>query len=227
MRMSVVGRAAIKWREGEKLSAYKDSVGIWTIGVGHTLAAGAPEVKAGMKITAAQSDEILARDLEAVEKDVTDVVKVPLNQNQFDDLSSLHFNIGPGSFRSATLLKKLNAKDYAGAADQFLVWNKGTINGKKVAINGLTIRRKDERAQFLSTTIDEAPAPDQHPNSSPPSSRSRSLMETGSALSSRQSLPFSRGKKHDRLDPHRALYFHWLAGVLGADQREGRGHPYD
>jgi len=63
MRTSVAGRAAIKRREGEKLSAYKDSVGIWTIGVGHTSAAGAPEVKAGMKITAAQSDEILARDL--------------------------------------------------------------------------------------------------------------------------------------------------------------------
>jgi lysozyme len=112
-----------------------------------------------MKITEAQSDEILARDLEAVEKDVNEAVKVPINQNQFDALASLHFNIGPGSFRSSTLLKKLNAKDYAGAADQFLVWNKGTINGKKVAINGLTIRRKDERAQFLSTTVAAAPEP--------------------------------------------------------------------
>ncbi len=159
MRTSVAGRAAIKRREGEKLSAYKDSVGIWTIGVGHTTAAGAPTVTAGMKITAAQSDEILARDLTAVEDDLNAVVKVPVNQNQFDALSSIHFNIGPGSFRSSTLLKKLNAKDYAGAADQFLVWNKGTINGKKVVIDGLTIRRKDERAQFLSTTVAAAPEP--------------------------------------------------------------------
>ncbi len=159
MRTSVAGRAAIKRREGERLSAYKDSVGIWTIGVGHTTAAGPPAVSAGMKITAQQSDEILARDLADVENDLTAAVKVPINQNQFDALASLHFNIGPGSFRSSTLLRKLNAKDYAGAADQFLVWNKGTIDGKKVAINGLTIRRKEERAQFLSTTVASAPEP--------------------------------------------------------------------
>ena len=159
MRTSVAGRAAIKRREGERLSAYKDSVGIWTIGVGHTTAAGPPTVTAGMKITAQQSDEILARDLADVENDVSASVKVPINQNQFDALASLHFNIGPGSFRSSTLLRKLNAKDYAGAADQFLVWNKGTIDGKRVAINGLTIRRKDERAQFLSTTVAAAPEP--------------------------------------------------------------------
>jgi len=159
MRTSTAGRAAIKRREGERLSAYKDSVGIWTIGVGHTSAAGAPEVKPGMKITAAQSDEILARDLADVEDDVNKAVTVPLNQNQFDALVSLAFNIGSGSFRSSTLVKKLNASDFASAADQFLVWNKGTINGKKVAIDGLTIRRKDERAQFLSTTIEDAPAP--------------------------------------------------------------------
>jgi len=159
MRTSVAGRAAIKRREGEKLSAYKDSVGIWTIGVGHTTAAGLPAVTAGMKITAQQSDEILTRDLADVENDVSAVVKVPINQNQFDALVSLAFNIGPGSFRSSTLLKKLNAKDDKGAADQFLVWNKGTINGQKVAITGLTNRRKEERAQFLSTTVAAAPEP--------------------------------------------------------------------
>jgi lysozyme len=159
MRTSLAGRAAIKRREGERLTAYKDSVGIWTIGVGHTTAAGPPAVKAGMKITAKQSDEILARDLTAVEDDLNAVVKVPVNQNQFDALASIHFNIGPGSFRSSTLLRKLNAKDYAGAADQFLVWNKGTINGQKVAITGLTNRRKEERAQFLSTTVAAAPEP--------------------------------------------------------------------
>jgi len=159
MRTSVAGRAAIKRREGERLSAYKDSVGIWTIGVGHTTAAGPPTVTAGMKITAQQSDEILARDLADVENDVSAVVKAPVNQDQFDALVSLAFNIGPGSFRSSTLLKRLNAKDYAGAADQFLVWNKGTVNGKKVAISGLTNRRKEERAQFLSVSPASAPEP--------------------------------------------------------------------
>lgn len=159
MRTSAAGRQAIAAREGNKLKAYRDSVGIWTIGVGHTTAAGLPAVTAGMKITAQQSDEILSRDLADVENDLNAIVKVPVNQNQFDALASIHFNIGPGSFRSSTLLKKLNAKDYAGAADQFLVWNKGTINGKKVVIDGLVDRRKKERAQFLSTTVAAAPEP--------------------------------------------------------------------
>jgi len=83
IRTTLAGHAAIKRREGEKAVCIQDSVGISTIGVGHTAAAGAPEVNAEMKITAAQSDEILARDLEAVENEVNEAVKVPLNQNQF------------------------------------------------------------------------------------------------------------------------------------------------
>jgi len=150
MKTSSTGRAAIARREGNKLIAYQDSAGIWTIGVGHTSAAGEPKVTKGMKITAAQSDEILSRDLAAVERDVTAAVKVPLNQNEFDALVSLVFNIGAGAFRNSTLLRKLNAGDRAGAADQFRVWNKITQGGKKVAIKGLTTRREDERKQFLT-----------------------------------------------------------------------------
>lgn len=63
MRTSAAGRKAIAQREGNKLTAYVDSVGVLTIGVGHTAAAGPPVVKKGMKITAAESDQILSRDL--------------------------------------------------------------------------------------------------------------------------------------------------------------------
>lgn len=159
MRTSAAGRKAIAVHEGNKLTAYLDSVGVLTIGVGHTSAAGPPVVKKGMKITAAESDEILSRDLAAVEADVNNLVKVPLTQNQFDALVSIVFNIGGPAFRRSTLLKKLNAKDYAGAADQFRVWNKGTVDGKKVAIKGLTNRRNDERALFLSRGPVATPAP--------------------------------------------------------------------
>jgi lysozyme len=141
MRTSAAGRKAIAAREGNKLVAYKDTVGVWTIGVGHTSAAGAPTVTPGMRITADESDEILVRDLTAVEKDVNSAVSVPLSQNQFDALVSFVFNIGGGAFRKSTLLRKLNAKDYAGAAEQFLVW---------VKQKELTGRRKAERAQFLT-----------------------------------------------------------------------------
>lgn len=143
---SPAGRKAISDREGNKLTAYQDGGGVWTIGVGHTSAAGAPEVRKGMTITASESDVILSRDLKDVEKAVLSSVKVPLNQNEFDALVSLVFNIGPTAFAKSTLLKKLNAGDRAGAADQFLVWVKD--NGKTV--QGLVNRRKAERQQFLS-----------------------------------------------------------------------------
>ncbi len=146
MKTSPPGRAAISAREGNVLTAYRDSVGILTIGVGHTSAAGAPKVTAGMKITAAESDEILSRDLAQFEAAVSNAVKVPINQNEFDALVSLAFNIGGGAFAKSTLVRKLNAGDRAGAADQFLVWNKA---GGKV-LKGLVTRRKAERKQFLS-----------------------------------------------------------------------------
>lgn len=140
------GRAATTQREGNKLAAYRDSVGILTIGVGHTSAAGPPTVSPGMTITAEESDLILSRDLAKFELAVLKAVKVPLSQNEFDALVSLAFNIGDGAFANSTLVKKLNADDRAGAADQFLVWNRA--GGK--ALKGLTKRRQSERNQFLS-----------------------------------------------------------------------------
>lgn len=146
MRVSVNGRHLLSQREGNKLKAYKDGGGVWTIGVGHTSMAGEPHVTPGLTITAQQSDEILSRDLAKFEDAVRDAVKVSMTQNEFDALVSLTFNIGEGAFEKSTLLKKLNAKNKAEAADQFLVWNKD--NGKVVA--GLTTRRKAERKQFLT-----------------------------------------------------------------------------
>jgi lysozyme len=152
MQTSPSGRASIARREGAKLTAYQDSVGIWTVGVGHTSAAGPPKVTKGMRITAAESDEILARDLAAVEASINALVEVPLSQNEFDALVSLVFNIGAGAFKKSTVLRSLNGGNRTGAADAMLAWNKGTVSGKKVALKGLTTRRQDERAQFLSKT---------------------------------------------------------------------------
>jgi lysozyme len=80
---------------------------------------------------------------------VNRAVKVKLTQNQFDALVSLVYNIGPPNFNGSTLLRKLNAGDYAGAADQFLVWNKGRVGRKLVVISGLVNRRNAERQLFL------------------------------------------------------------------------------
>ncbi|MGN7124375.1 lysozyme [Methylorubrum thiocyanatum] len=159
MRTSTTGQRLIAEFEGCKLTAYKCPAGIWTIGVGHTSAAGKPVVKSGMRITQAEADDILARDLVRFENAVARVVEVPLNQNQFDALVSFAFNLGEGALASSTLLKKLNAGDYTGAADQFARWNKV---GPKV-LAGLTRRRAAEADLFRrpvtgASTVPATPA---------------------------------------------------------------------
>lgn len=136
---------AIKEHEGLRLVAYLDSVGVWTIGYGDT----GPDVVKGLTITKEEAEKRLRKRLVEFEGYVNTYVKVPLKQHQFDALVSLVYNIGPTNFKASTLLKKLNAGDYIGAADQFLVWNKGRVDGKLVVIKGLANRRAKERKQFL------------------------------------------------------------------------------
>jgi len=144
--ISKTGLDLISSFEGIRLNAYDDGVGVWTIGIGTTIYPNGVKVKKGDKCILEQAKSYFAHDLKSFEKTVNDSVKAPLSQNQFDALVSLTYNIGSTAFKNSTLLKKLNAKDYQGAADQFLVWNKG---GGKV-LKGLDNRRKDEEALFLS-----------------------------------------------------------------------------
>jgi lysozyme len=143
MRMSADGRAQLIRREGFRTKAYKDSVGVWTIGVGHTSAAGEPRVTPGLVITRQEVDEILSRDLRQYEDAVSAAVRVPLTQGQFDALVSFCFNIGTGGFRKSTVVRRLNGGDYKGAAAAFMMWN------KPPEIKG---RRDSERKQFLAAT---------------------------------------------------------------------------
>lgn len=124
MKTSDDGRAKLKRREGVRLSAYLDSVGVWTIGVGHTSAAGEPKVTPGLTITAQECDRIFARDLVKYESAVNAAVKVPIVQYEFDALTSLCYNIGPGGFARSSVVRKLNAGDRIGAAHAFMMWNK-------------------------------------------------------------------------------------------------------
>lgn len=130
--------------EGLELKAYDDSVGVWTIGYGTTVINGV-KVKKGDTCTLEQAKSYMASDLKKFEAAVNKVT-VPLNQNQFDALVSLAYNIGTGAFASSTLLKKLNGGDYKGAAAQFDVWNKA--GGKRM--QGLVNRRAKEKALFLA-----------------------------------------------------------------------------
>jgi lysozyme len=134
----------IKSYEGLRLNAYQDSVGVWTIGYGHTSAAGNPAVTSGMKITNQQAEDMLRSDLRKYQAYVEAVVRVPVNDNQYGAMVSLCYNIGPGNFAKSTLVKKVNASDWRGAAEQFGVWNKA--GGKVLA--GLVRRRSAEAALF-------------------------------------------------------------------------------
>ena len=146
MQTSEKGIALIKEFEGCKLTAYQDSVGVWTIGYGWTQPVDGKPIRAGMTIKQETAERLLKTGLVSYESDVSRLVKVGLTQGQFDALVSFTYNLGARSLSTSTLLRKINAGDYTGAADEFLRWNKA---GGKV-LNGLTRRREAERALFLS-----------------------------------------------------------------------------
>lgn len=139
--LTAIGRAALVSREALKTRAYKDSVGVWTIGVGHTSAAGDPKVAPGMVITEAEALEIFDRDLRQYEAAVDGSVKVSLADHERDALVSICYNIGPGGFRKSTFLKRLNEGDRAGCAKAIMSWVKPPE---------VTSRRTAERDQFLT-----------------------------------------------------------------------------
>lgn len=125
------------------MTAYKCPAGVYTIGYGHTKG-----VKKGLKITKKEAEAFLREDIEQFENGVNKYVSVPLTQNQFDALVSFVYNVGLGAFKTSTMRKKLNTKDYAGAANEFLRWNKS--NG--VVLTGLIRRRNAEKTLFEKTT---------------------------------------------------------------------------
>lgn len=131
--------------EGERLRAYRDPVGLLTIGVGHLVKKGEP-YKLGQMITAEESERLLRKDLEVAERAVRKGVTALLNENQYGALVSFVFNLGAGNFNRSTLRKKVNAGDLEGAALEFLKWDKA---GGKV-LPGLTRRREAERQLFLT-----------------------------------------------------------------------------
>lgn len=134
----------IKRYEGLRLEAYKCPAGVWTVGYGSTQLNGKP-VKQGDKLTLQQAEELLKKEADNFRIRIAPFIKVSVNENQLSALISLAFNIGVTAFKNSTLLRKLNGKDYFGAADQFLVWTKA--NGRELL--GLKRRREEERALFL------------------------------------------------------------------------------
>lgn len=131
--------------EGFHPDAYPDPVGIPTIGIGTIKYPNGEKVKLGESCTREQAFEWLMFELEEKTKEVNEMVKVDMTQNEFDALLSFAYNCGNSALRESTLLRKFNAGDIAGAGAEFLKWNKA--NGK--VLPGLTRRRNAERNLFL------------------------------------------------------------------------------
>ena len=152
MKTNLAGIELIKDWEGLRTTAYQDSVGVWTIGYGHTSMAGEPKVTPGMRITPDQATAILANDLGKYESAVSSALKRTPTGNQFAAMVSLCFNVGPGNFLKSSVLTRFNAGDMQGAADAFLMWDKA---GGKV-LQGLVNRREAERKLFLAASSADA-----------------------------------------------------------------------
>jgi len=135
--------------EGCVLHPYQDSVGVWTIGYGSTRGFdGKPITAATPCLTEPLARSLLARDLGAAIREVQADVKVDLSMNQWAALGDFIYNVGAGNFRASTLLKKLNAKDWTGAAAEIDKWDHA--GGRELA--GLLRRREAEKALFERTT---------------------------------------------------------------------------
>ena len=141
MKIGYEGLKMIKHFEGLELNAYQCAAGVWTIGYGHTKG-----VQQGMVISEETADEMLVEELKEYENYINDMVNCPLSQNQFDALVSWVYNLGPANLQASTLLKVLNAGDYAGVPAQIKRWNKA---GGKV-LEGLTRRRQAESVLFAN-----------------------------------------------------------------------------
>lgn len=149
MKTSKDGLSIVKHFEGVRLESYIDPVGVWTIGYGHTGSA----AYSGNVISEKEAEHLLQDDMNESEQFVSSYIQSDLKQHHFDALVSFTFNVGGGALASSTLRKKINDGDFKAAAGEFLRWNKGTLNGKKVELPGLTRRRKSESFLFESGKV--------------------------------------------------------------------------
>ncbi len=184
------------------IDAYLCPAGVWTIGWGHAIVDGGAQLKGAQNrararalypggITLQQAETLLAADLLPRCASVLSLARVPLTDGMLGALVAFVFNVGAANFAASTLLKRLNLGDRAGAADQFLAWDKARVNGVLKPLAGLTRRRRAERALFLGEDWQVAALP-----AAPAVSRSRSR---SAAVGLEGALP--AGPSRSRLKP--------------------------
>ena len=141
MNISKEGLALIKKFEGCELKAYRCPANVLTIGYGVTKG-----VNEDMEITQQEANEMLAGELIEYTEYINNMVKVALNQSQFDALTAWIYNLGPTNFKDSTLLRVLNEGRYNEVPQEIKRWNKA--NGQ--VLNGLIKRREAEALLFQS-----------------------------------------------------------------------------
>lgn len=141
MKCNEKGLALIRDSEGLRLTSYKCPAGVWTIGHGHT----GPDVGPGNKISEETAERLLLKDVAIAEQGVRNLVRVPLNENQFSALVSFIFNLGETKIRNTTTILVLNKGDYQDFAKRLLLWTKS----RGIELSGLVSRRQKEKALFL------------------------------------------------------------------------------
>lgn len=161
MKVSSHGIALIREFEGFFSKAYKCPAGVWTIGYGSTHYEDGQAVKSGDVISQAYAEKLLQHDVAVIERQLIRALnadEIIVSQGQFDALVDFAYNLGASKLVNSTLWKKLKAKDYESAANEFLIWNKikvkNIVNGqvvgfKLVEVKGLTRRRQSEQKLFL------------------------------------------------------------------------------
>jgi len=142
--VALSGGYLIAPNEGKVNATYIDPVGIVTGCYGHT----GPELKLGQKFTDDQCLDQLAKDLSSHDKQMMSLVRVPLTDYQHAAFLSFTYNVGVGNFKSSTMLRKLNSKDYEGACEELSKW----VYAKKQKLNGLVTRRQQEKDMCLGKT---------------------------------------------------------------------------
>jgi lysozyme len=158
MQLSDAGRSFIEANEGLRLDTYLDEASILTVGYGHVVHPSEPWWGGGHPsghpvITQAQADALFEADLATYVACVAGYVKVSLTDEQVTALVDFAYNEGCHALAGSTVLRCLNAGDYAGAASHLLDWDKDVQNGHLVVSEGLLARRQREQALFLTASL--------------------------------------------------------------------------
>lgn len=155
MQISQTGLDLIKRSEGFRAQTYKDVAGFETIGYGHKLQPG-EQFPSG--VTEEQATALLEKDVAGAESAVNRLVTVPLTQGQFDALVDFTYNLGAAALAYSTLLRDLNAKQYATAGLQILLWDHAVMGGKETEVAGLLARRQAELELWKGNSVPAQPA---------------------------------------------------------------------